>query len=400
MWNTTGLPDIPQTLTRQVWDSTTARSIPGVGRALSVYGLIAGCPLVKSRRGDVLEGYTRILDRPDPDMARQTFIDVNVQDYLLEGNAVCHVTVRDSEGRPAAVRWYPARRWAIWEDPQTREPVYYLDGFEIDREDVIHVQRGADPDCRWRGLGVVEQHLRSLNRAGLEEAAESTNLTDRGMPAVAIITPSAEPKQTELDAAADRWVEKFQGVERKPAFFPKDTQVVPLSWTPKDGQLIEAREMSLKDVANMFNLDGYWLGANAPSHTYRSPNPMFLVLTRISLNPVMDVFEEVWGSAWFPHGTGVKFDRSGLLQDDLLSMVQAFTTGREFFPDPNEPRRYMGFAALPAEAWPTPAAVQADPEPNPEPEPTDDQDAPEDDPTEDQPAAEDDTTQSEEDDES
>lgn len=371
VWSTLQRPDIPSTLTRQVWDSETARTLPGVGRALAVYGgLISGCALMHTRRGDVAGDRPRLLDRPDPDLARQTFIGVQVEDYLLHGNA-CHlVTVRDSYGYPAAARWYPAHRWMIWEDPRTLQPIYYLDGVEVRREDVVHVQRGADPSCMWRGVGVVEQHVRSLNRAGLEEAAETTNLIDRGMPAVAIITPQVEPKPAELTAAADDWVEKFAGVDRKPAFFPKDTQVVPLSWTPKDGQLIEARKMSLTDMANLFNLDGYYLGASSGSHTYRSPGPMFLVLLKISLNPVMDVFEDVWSKAWYPNGNEVRFDRSGLLQDDLLTMVQAFVQGSQFFPDPNEPRRYMGFPALPDEAWDGAAPA---PEPAPEPEPVDDQ---------------------------
>lgn len=391
VWSTLQRPDIPSTLTRQVWDSQTARTLPGVGRALAIYGgLIAGCSLVHTRRGDVAGDHPRLLDRPDPDMARQTFILVQIEDYLLHGNAVHLVTARDGYGYPAAVRWYPAHRWQIWENPLTLQPVYYLDGFEVNRDDIVHVQRGADPSCQWRGVGVVEQHLRSLNRAGLEEAAETTNLTDRGMPAVAIITPQVEPKQTELDAAADSWVDKFAGVERKPAFFPKDTQVVPLSWTPKDGQLIEAREMSLKDMANLFNLDGYYLGANSASHTYRSPGPMFLVLLKLSLNPVMDVFEDVWSQAWYANGNEVRFDRSGLLQDDLLTMVQAFSQGSAFFPDPNEPRRYMGFPALPDDAWD--GTAPAEPvEVEPEPEPADDQGGEEDppadetDPPEDEP---------------
>lgn len=351
MWaNNLTASAVPSTLTRQVWDSNTARALPGVGRALAVYGgLISGCPLHHTKHGDRVGDRPRLLERPDPDMARATFVSVQVEDYLLNGNAAHLVTARDAYGYPAATRWYPAHRWYIVED--RGQPVYHLDGRPVRREDVVHVPRGADPAMPWRGVGVVEQHVRSLDRAGLEEAAESVNLTERGMPSVAIITPQTEPLQTDLDAAADKWQDKFATPTRKPAFFPKDTTIIPLSWNPKDSQMIEARRMSLLDVANIFNLDGYWVGAAAPSHTYRSPGAMFLAMLKISLNPVMDVFEEVWSDHWYARGNEVEFDRSGLLQDDLGTMVQAFTVGRQFFPDPNEPRRYMGFEALPDEAW-------------------------------------------------
>lgn len=113
--------------------------------------------------------------------------------------------------------------------------------------------------------------------------------------------------------------------------------------------------MSTKDIAGIFNLDPYWLGAEGSSHTYRSPGPMFLVLLKLSLGPVMDVFEDVWSHAWCPgigtRGTRIRFDRASLLRDDLATMVQAFTTGADLFPDKNEARRYMGFPALPAESW-------------------------------------------------
>lgn len=344
--------DVPSTLTRQVWDANTARALPGVGRALAVYGgLISGCLLRLAKAGELEEQRPRLLQRPDPDTARPTFVGVHVEDYLLHGNATHLVTARDAYGYPAAVRWYPAHRWFIVEDDRDGQPIYHLDGQPVPRHNVVHVQRGADPVFPWRGVGVVEQHVRALDRAGLEEAAESINLTERGRPDIAIITPQSEPNPTELDAAADKWVARFTGSGRKPAFFPKDTQVVPLSWNPKDAQMVEARRMSLQDMANLFNLDGYWLGAGAPSHTYRSPGAMFLAMLKISLNPVMDVFEDVWSQAWFPRGTEVRFDRAGLLQDDLGTMVQAFAVGRQFFPDPNEPRRYMGFPALPDEVW-------------------------------------------------
>jgi phage portal protein BeeE len=173
-------------------------------------------------------------------------------------------------------------------------------------------------------------------------------LTDRGMPSVAIITPTSEPNETDLDAAAEKWAERFTDPTPKPAFFPKDTQVIPLSWSPTDSQMAEARKITLLDLANLMNLDGYWLGVEGSSHTYKSPGPLFLTLLKTSLRPVMDPFEDEWSDAWFPdQSTRVRFDPTDLLRDDLGTMVQAFTTGTTLFPDPDEARIYMGFPPLP-----------------------------------------------------
>lgn len=348
-------PVEPRTLTRQVWDSTTARGLPGVAMALHIYSLIAACPLQLVRGTTVLDT-PRLLDRPDPDEARSTFVGSHLEDWWLNGNAASLVTARFKGGSfggyPAAARWYPSHRWTI--EDRNGQPTYRLDGLEVARDDVVHVKRGQDPRFPLRGMGVVEQHLRTLNRAGLEEAAESASLTDRNTPNVAVITNKADPLEADLDAAADKWVAKFGGTEPKPAMLPSGTQIVPLSWNPSDGQMVEARKMSVNDVANIFGLDGYWLGAEASSHNYKSPGPLFTLLTKVSLGPVMEVFEDVWSNAWYAgRGTRARFDRWALLADDFASMVAAFNVGSRLFPDPNEPRRLMGFPELPDDAFPT-----------------------------------------------
>lgn len=351
-------PVVPRTLERQVWDSTTAKGLPGVGMALTIYrGLISSCALQLTRGYDVLPT-PRMLDRPDPDVDRPTWIGDHVEDYLLHGNALHLVTVRGTDGYPLAARWYPAQAWTVEEDQRTGEPVYRLYGRDVDRDDVVHVRRGTDPTCRWRGIGVVEQHLRTLNRAGLEEAAESENLTNRGRPDVVVITNMNEPDPDELDKAADKWVERFGGQDPKPAFLPAGSSVVPLSWNPTDGQMVEARKMTTKDVAQLLGLDPYWLGAEGSSHTYKSPGPLFLTLVKLSLGPVMDPFEDVWSNAWLPgRAARVRFDRARLLVDDLGSMLQAFSVGSAYFPDKNEVRTYMGFPPLPDDAFPKPPVI-------------------------------------------
>lgn len=358
----------PKTLTRQVWDGGTARAIPGVGRALALYGgMIGGCPM-DAVRGDTVLRRPRILERPDPDREPSSFVSLNVEDYLLHGNACSLITVRDATGWPAAMRWFPSWRWSITLDAQTGQPVYWLDGREVNRANVVHVRRGADPAFEWRGVGVVEQHLRTLNRAGLQEAYESENLTNRGMPAVAVITPNDELDPADADAAADKWLSRFSGTEGRPGIFPKGTQVIPLSWNPEQGQVAAARNLTTKDLANLFNLDGYFLGAEGSSHTYRSPGLMSQFLLKTSLLPVMRVFQDAWSYALLVAGQSMRFDTTDLIREDLLTMVQAFTQGRWLWPDPNEPRQYMGWPALPDDAFATqtpappsePASVGAD----------------------------------------
>ena len=319
----------PATLQRQVWDVETASSIPGVGRALGLYGgLISQCSLDQYRGDRLVRPRPPFLELPDVSLrALSTFIRVQVEDYWLHGNAVHLVTLRHADNSIAGAQWYPAHMWNITDPSTTRDgaTVYYLNGRRVPPQDVVHVQRGAAAGAPWRGVGAVEQHLKTLNRAGLEEEQEAQNLAQGGVPSVAVIAPQRSLDKDEVEKAEDDWMDRFRGPGRKPAIVPDGTQVVPLAWSPHDAELTEARKMTLIDLANVFNLDPYWLGGQSSSMTYRSPGPMFLALLRTSLNPVMTDLEQIWSSAWFPQlRTGVKLDRQQLTRDDFGTEV---TTG-------------------------------------------------------------------------
>jgi hypothetical protein len=89
--------------------------------------------------------------------------------------------------------------------------------------------------------------------------------------------------------------------------------------------------MSLIDTANLFNLDGYWLGAPVAGMTYKTATPQYQQVLRTSLEPVLADFEDVWSYAWLPRGQDVRFDRNQLLSDDLTvtsnAMVAVYNAG-------------------------------------------------------------------------
>ena len=340
-----------------VWDAASALRIPSVSRATALYsGLIRQCPMDAYRGTTPLER-PRLLDRPDPTRSRSWFVGVNVEDYLWHGNAIGHVTTRNAEGWPATVEWVPAARTAVVSPPGD-PTTYWVDGEWVNPDDIIHVRRGANRWAPASGVGVIEQHLGTFDRVGLEEEYERTALTRSGVPSVAVVAPNPSLSTEEADAADAKWAEKF--AVRKPVFLPYGTTITPLGWSPTDNQMVEARKMSLQDVANAFNLDGYWLGADTSGLTYKSPGPMYLSLLRTSLEPVMADFEQGWADAWLPRGQAVRFDRLYLTRDDFASSIDALV--KAIAPPvsdptvtpiltPEEARLYLGLA--PTGAGPT-----------------------------------------------
>lgn len=308
-----------------VYDIPTARRIPAVSRCVQLYaGLVKQMPL------DAYRGYTRlpqprICARPDPDRGGPWFMQVNVEDYLLSGNAISLITNRGADGWPLSVTWLSAYYTTIqWLDPYTTdEATYYYLGKRLRTEDVIHVRRGADRMFPIRGVGVIEEHLSTLDRVAMEEEYERGALSGGAVPSVAVITPQATLTQDVADDAKNAWLDKFQGPQREPVILPNGTQVIPLAWSPTDTQLTQARQMSLIDVANMFNIDGYWLGAPVAGMTYRTAAPQYQQVLRTSLEPVLADFEAEWSNAWLPRGSNVRFERQVVLREDLATSTTA-----------------------------------------------------------------------------
>jgi len=335
----------PRFLTGRVNSSTSAESIPGVGRAVMLHQL-ASIMRLELWRGNTLLPTPRMLTQIDPSRPGMTwFVQQNVRDWLLEGNALGLITVRsDVTGWPLAVRWAPAWRWNIISDPFGGVDTYYLDGRKIlNNDDVVHVRRGADPLNPARGVGIVEQYVRSLNVSTMQLDAESEALAHGGVPSVAVIAPQSDISDDDVKEAGDAWDQMFSGPGRRPGIFPKGTTVTPLSWSPTDAQMIEARKMNTIDIANMTGIDPYWFGSTGSSHQYKSPGPMWLTLLKTPLEAMLQLFEDAWSAALVPNGQTIRFRRRDLTSDDLETSIRTMAEAKKSgLYDHDEARDYLG----------------------------------------------------------
>jgi len=215
--------------------------------------------------------------------------------------------------------------YITWMAGDPNNVMYTYLGKQLPNEDVVHVARGID---RWypvRGVGVVEENFPTLDRAAMEGEYERSALAGGAVPSVAVIAPQAVIPQDVADEAKAAWMTKFSGPTREPVILPNGTQVIPLAWSPSDTQLTEARKSTLTDIANMFNLDSYWLGAAVQGMTYKTAAPQYQQILRTSIEPVLADFEQVWSQAWLPRGQKIQFDRNKLLSEDLPTTALALS---------------------------------------------------------------------------
>lgn len=340
-----------------------AKSLPAVGRVIGlIVGMIKQMP-IENYDGTSFLAKPRFFDQPDPDKARGWWVGVQVEDYLLNGNAIHYVTVQDTYGFPLAAVWVPADWVTMTIDPYSGDLTYWVGGTKLDSSRVIHVQRGADRAFPNRGVGLVEQHMRELCKIDDQSRYERSLLGQSAVPSVAVIAPNPDLSPEEADQAQDKFIEKYGGNERKPGVFPAGTQIIPLAWSPADAELTEARKLNLIDVANMANMDGFWVGAPSGSFTYKSPGPMYLNLIRQTLNPILEDFEGTWSMRWVPRGRSARFNRTVLLQDDMQTMVSTAKAAVEAkLWTQAEARQYLGYSGdVPAELKTQPVSPQLDP---------------------------------------
>ena len=127
----------------------------------------------------------------------------------------------------------PAERVNCWLDPTDGRVWYEVGGTILDSDRVHHVKRRLDPWHPWRGVGVLEQHMRSFARISDQEAYQSRLLRDSGVPSVAVTFGNPDLSQEQAEQAKKAYLAKFAGPKREPIVLPQGSTVVPLAWSPR-----------------------------------------------------------------------------------------------------------------------------------------------------------------------
>lgn len=311
------------------YGAADALSIPAVWRARQLISQsIGGMPLGAWRKDgtEELDPIPRLLDEPNLGEDRCSTVAAWVCDLLDHGNAFGVVAQRDAENHPVSV--VPVSASRVWVRRVEGRVEYQIDGGVIyDRRDVFHA-KGTHRPGDLRGMGVLEAGLSAIARMGQESAYASRAFTS-GTPAGIVRVkdpdlpagePTDEPGYTSAHGIKKAWHRDI--VSGDVAVLSDLVDFEPLAWTPSDAQMVEARQMSLVDAANLFNLDPYWLGASQVSAPYQNVQQAALQLSRFGLGFWITVLEAQF-SRMLPRGTVARFNRDTILREE--SSVRADT---------------------------------------------------------------------------
>lgn len=310
--------------------------IPGAYRSATLISdLIGGLPwhAYRARAGVLtqLDPNPPLLEQPYPAEERVDTFSSWALDLLWHGNAVALVAARDRQGWPTSV--LPVSADIVSVDRvgpganANNLPVgsiqYDVGGKPFSPRDVIHI-KGPHSPGDLRGMGVLELHLAETLDLAREQGRQARTVSKHGVPTGVLKDNDPDATEDDLRKIKQGWLKSQR--DRTVAVVNSATDFTPLSWNPQELELVEARKFALHEIALIFGLPLYFLGADQSSRTYSNVESEGLNLLKYSLGGHLARFEQTLSSA-FPRGTRVKANLDALLRPDTKTRYETYQIG-------------------------------------------------------------------------
>jgi len=239
---------------------------------------------------------------------------------LWFGDGFIYAPNRDATGAPQPPMWnlHPA-------DVAIEDGEYRLatTDYVFAPGQIIHL-RGQQPIHDGRGTGV-------LTRFGADLAV-TASLRDymagafaAGVPAGYLKTSTPNITQDQADRLKERWMSQHGG-RRSIAVLNATTEFHPLTWSPVDVGAADFARISVAQIALMFGLPAYLLGAPTDTNTYANIESRMTELYQLTLLPWIKRIEAIL-DAQLPAGTGVHINLDGLLRADTKTRMETYQIG-------------------------------------------------------------------------
>lgn len=256
-------------------------------------------------------------------------------DRLWHGNAIGVVAQRSPLGYPIAAVPVSAENVQVqrfglqapnpgqnWIPPGFRsgEIGYLIGGRWYHQDEVIHFKGPCKPGDL-RGMGVLEAHFDLMNRARkLDRAA--TNVDSSAVPTGLLRSLNPDLKEAEAQELKDSWRKSQE--TRSVAVLNPLTEFTPIAWNPTETQLLEARQYTLNEWANVFGVAVTYAGGENSSRVYANIEDQGLDLLKFgAVGDIIAEFEAVL-TMLSPRGQYVKANLDHLLRADTKTRYETY----------------------------------------------------------------------------
>ena len=254
-------------------------------------------------------------------------------DRIWHGNAIGVVAARSPLGYPTSALWIDAQSVVVdrfgpdpvtgWNPPppgfREGEKGYLIGGRWYHSDEIIH-WCGPKRPGQLRGMGVLENHFQTLTRSQALDSAASS-VTSAGVPTGLLESLNPDLTQTEADELKASWTKSQRA--RSVAVLNPSTKFTPIAWNPTETQLLESRQYSITDWANIFGLPSSYAGGQNASRVYANIVDQGMDILRYGLVGDMVAEFEALMTSLLPRGQYVKGNLDHLLRADTKGRYEA-----------------------------------------------------------------------------
>ena len=300
-------------------DESTTLSIPGLWRGITLISDTIGALPIHAYRGDTrLEPTPPILERPYPNETRIETLCAMAAALLIHGNYIAILGDIGPNGYPESI--YPVSPTRVHVERNDGILTYKINEETYDASQIMHIKNFTLPG-QIVGVGIVGAQRQGIGSALAMQEYAAKYFDGGAQPTGILYSDNADLSQDEADMLKAVWMRHYGGTSREPAVLIASTKFQQLSDNAKDSQLVESRQFSLTEIANMLGLPGYYLGAPNSSRTYSNVEQEQLQFLR-GITPLITRIESAFTDL-IPRGQYAKFNTDALLRSDTLTRYQA-----------------------------------------------------------------------------
>lgn len=305
-------------------DDWSAVGLPAFWRGLNLLcDHVATTPFHAIRNREMLDPQPSLLVDPTPG---ETAYDVWFQltwSLVLRGNAFAYLTDFDRLGYPRSMLVLNPDAVAVVLDSDGNV-TYSVLGETVPNEYVLHI-RGPRPAGSVVGVGVIQAQREAIAHAIALNEYSARYFGDSAIPSGVIEVPGILSDEGAARLRTE-WQVAHGHRHRYPAVLSDSMKFQPITATPEDQQLLEARRFSLMEIALMLGIPPRWLGADSTAFTYANLEAENAQLVQFGLRPWTSRIEAALTNL-LPRPQFVKANFDALLRSDTKTRYDAHAVG-------------------------------------------------------------------------
>lgn len=323
-------------------NETTALQVAAV---MACVGLIAdsvaSLPMRAVRRvGDRTEPLATpsVFVSPAPSVTAYELVHQVVSSLCLHGNAYIW-TDRSPNGTVTGLTPIHPNNVTVTATSATGGRAYSVSGMPASDSDLLHVRWWTPPQAV-KGISPLEEQRTTIGLALAMERHLSQFYAEGATPS-SILETDANVSVEQAKVLQETW-HRQHNRRRLPAVLSGGLKWRAVTVSAADMELNASREQQVSQIARIFRIPPYLIGAKGDSQTYANAEMAGMHFVTYTLLPFLRRVEDAF-STLIPGADFVKFDTNAFLRADLLTRLRAYqlavSTG---ISTPNECRQSEG----------------------------------------------------------